>query len=113
MTGNFTFVVVTDRNELDKQIYKTFSACGSVYEEEVHAESILNLRELLSEDHRHIFTLIHKFGTKPEEKPPVLSERSDIIVMVDEAHRTQYDRLAQNMRIAMPKASFIGFTERH
>ena len=110
MTGNFTFVVVTDRNELDKQIYKTFSACGAVYEEEVHAESILNLRELLSEDHRHIFTLIHKFGTKPEEKPPVLSDRSDIIVMVDEAHRTQYDRLAQNMRIAMPKASFIGFT---
>lgn len=110
MTGNFTFVVVTDRNELDRQIYKTFLACGAVYEEEVHAESILNLRELLSEDHRHIFTLIHKFGTKPNEKPPVLSERSDIIVMVDEAHRTQYDRLAQNMRIAMPKASFIGFT---
>jgi len=110
MTGNFTFVVVTDRNELDKQIYKNFSACGAIYEEEVHAESILNLRELLSEDHRHIFTLIHKFGTKPDEKPPVLSDRSDIIVMVDEAHRTQYDRLAQNMRIAMPKASFIGFT---
>ena len=110
MTGNFTFVVVTDRNELDKQIYKTFSACGAVYEEEVHADSIQNLRQLLSEDHRHIFTLIHKFGTKPEEKPPILSDRSDIIVMVDEAHRTQYDRLAQNMRIAMPKASFIGFT---
>src|SRR3989344_886778 len=110
MTGNFTFVVVTDRNELDKQIYKTFSACGAVYEEEVHADSIQNLRQLLSEDHRHIFTLIHKFGTKPEEKPPVLSDRSDIIVMVDEAHRTQYDRLAQNMRIAMPKSSFIGFT---
>src|SRR3989339_1079715 len=110
MTGNFTFVVVTDRNELDKQIYKTFSACGAVYEEEVHADSIQNLRQLLSEDHRHIFTLIHKFGTRPEEKPPILSDRSDIIVMMDEAHRTQYDRLAQNMRIAMPKASFIGFT---
>ena len=110
MAGNFTFVVVTDRTELDKQIYKTFSACGAVYEEEVHADSIQNLRQLLNEDHRHIFTLIHKFGTKPEEKPPVLSDRSDIIVMVDEAHRTQYDRLAQNMRIAMPKSSFIGFT---
>lgn len=110
MHGNFTFVVVTDRNELDKQIYKTFSTCGAVYEEEVHADSIQNLRQLLSEDHRHIFTLIHKFGTKPSEKPPVLSERNDIIVMVDEAHRTQYDRLAQNMRIAMPNASFIGFT---
>jgi len=110
MTGNFTFVVVTDRNELDKQIYKTFSACGAVYEEEVHADSVQNLRQLLTEDHRHIFTLIHKFGTRPEEKPPELSDRSDIIVMVDEAHRTQYDRLAQNMRIAMPKAAFIGFT---
>jgi len=110
MTGNFTFVVVTDRNELDKQIYKTFAATSAVYEEEVHAESIQNLRQLFSEDHRHIFTLIHKFGTKPEEKPPVLSERSDIIVMVDEAHRTQYDRLAQNMRIAMPNASFLAFT---
>src|SRR3989338_7484571 len=110
MTGNFTFVVVADRNVLDKHIYKTFSACNAVYEEEVHADSIQNLRQLLSEDHRHIFTLIHKFGTKPEEKPPMLSDRSDIIVMVDEAHRTQYDRLAQNMRIAMPKAAFIGFT---
>ena len=110
MHGNFTFVIVTDRNELDKQIYKTFSACGAVYKEEVHADSIQNVRQLLSEDHRHIFTLIHKFGTKSNERPPVLSERNDIIVMVDEAHRTQYDRLAQNMRIAMPKASFIGFT---
>lgn len=112
MTGNFTFVLITDRDDLDGQLYKNFAHCEAVYEaeEEVRADSIQNLRQLLNEDHRHIFTLIHKFGTKPEEKPPVLSERGDIIVMVDEAHRTQYDRLAQNMRIAMPKASFIGFT---
>lgn len=103
--GNFTFVVVTDRKELDKQIYDNFAHCGAETQKEAHAESIQELRILLSEDHRHIFTLIHKFN-----EPIELNKRSDIIVMVDEAHRTQYDRLAQNMRIAMPKASFIGFT---
>ncbi len=112
LQGNFTFVMITDRDDLDAQLYKNFAHCGAVYEpeEKVHAESIVHLRDLLAEDHRQVFTLIHKFGTKPEEKPPVLSERDDIIVMVDEAHRTQYDRLAQNMRIALPKASFLAFT---
>lgn len=110
LIGNFTFVVVTDRTELDQQIYKTFASCGAVYEEEVHADSIAHLRDLLKEDHRHIFTLIQKFGTRAGEEPPVLSERGDVIVMADEAHRTQYDRLAQNMRIALPHASFLGFT---
>jgi len=110
LTGNFTFVVITDRDELDGQIYRNFLNTGAVYEEEVQADSIANLRELLKADHRHIFTLIHKFGTKPGEAPPMLSERDDIIVMADEAHRTQYDRLAQNMHIALPNASFIGFT---
>lgn len=112
LPGNFTFVMITDRDDLDTQLYKNFAHCGAVYEpeEKVHAESIAHLRDLLHEDHRQVFTLIHKFGTKTEEKPPVLSERDDIIVMVDEAHRTQYDRLAQNMRIALPKASFLAFT---
>lgn len=110
LQGNFTFVVVTDRRELDRQIYKTFVATKTVYGEEVHATSINNLRKLLKEDHRFVFTLIHKFDTRNDEKPPVLSECSDIIIMADEAHRTQYDRMAANMRIALPKASFIGFT---
>lgn len=110
LPGNYTFVVVTDRAELDKQIYKNFASCGAVYEQEVQAESIAHLRQLLKEDHRHIFTLIHKFGTRDGEEPPVLSERSDIIVMADEAHRTQYDTLALNMRLALPNSSFIGFT---
>lgn len=105
LTGNFTFVVVTDRKELDRQIYKTFAACGAVYEDEVHADSIEHLQQLLREDHRHVFTLIHKFAEAKE-----LSARSDVIVMADEAHRTQYDRMAANMRVALPKASFIGFT---
>ncbi|MBI5222253.1 MAG: type I restriction endonuclease subunit R [Candidatus Magasanikbacteria bacterium] len=105
LTGNFTFVVVTDRKELDRQIYKTFAACGAVYEDEVHADSIEHLQQLLGEDHRHVFTLIHKFAEAKE-----LSGRSDVIVMADEAHRTQYDRMAANMRISLPNASFIGFT---
>lgn len=54
--------------------------------------------------------MIQKFGTKPGEKYPKLSDRSDIIVMTDEAHRSQYDTLALNMRNALPKAAFIGFT---
>ena len=86
LTGNFTFVVVTDRKELDRQIYKTFAACGTVYENEVHADSVAHLQQLLKEDHRHVFTLIHKFA-----EPKELSNRNDVIVMADEAHRTQYD----------------------
>ncbi len=105
LTGNFTFVVVTDRKELDRQIYKTFAACGAVYENEVHADSVEHLQQLLKEDHRHVFTLIHKFA-----EPKELSNRSDVIVMADEAHRTQYDRMAANMRISLPRAAFIGFT---
>ena len=66
--------------------------------------------QLLSEDHRFIFTLIQKFGTKKGQKYPKLSDRSDIIVMTDEAHRSQYDTLALNMRNALPNAAFIGFT---
>lgn len=112
-TGNYTFVVVTDRQELDKQIYKNFANVGAVLEPEnmVRAESVVNLRELLSQDHRNIFTLIQKFQITGDEKEfPVLSERNDIIVMTDEAHRSQYDTLAYNMRRALPNASFIGFT---
>ena len=111
MPGHWTFVVVTDRKELDNQIYKTFaSASGVLTQQEVHAENIVHLRQLLSEDHRYIFTLIQKFQTTGNEPHPVLSERSDIIVITDEAHRTQYDTLALNMRTALPNAAFIAFT---
>ena len=109
--GNWTFVVVTDRKELDDQIYKTFaSTSGVLTQQEVHAESVVHLRQLLQEDHRYIFTLIHKFQTKSGEIHPVLSERSDIIVITDEAHRSQYDTLALNMRTALPNAAFVAFT---
>jgi type I restriction enzyme R subunit len=106
--GNWTFVVVTDRVELDDQIAKTFKACGAVTEAEskvCHAQSGAELRQLLSENHRYVFTLIHKFQT-----PEVLCDRADVIVLTDEAHRSQYDTLAMNMRAAMPKALFLAFT---
>lgn len=109
--GNWTFVVVTDRKELDDQIYKTFAGTSGVLtQQEVHAEDIKHLRQLLSEDHRYIFTLIHKFQTQGDERHPVLSERSDIVVITDEAHRSQYDTLALNMRTALPNAAFVAFT---
>ena len=109
--GKWTFVVVTDRKELDNQTYKTFaSTSGVLTQQEVHAEDIKHLRQLLSEDHRYIFTLIHKFQTQGGERHPILSERSDIVVITDEAHRSQYDTLALNMRTALPNAAFIAFT---
>ena len=108
--GNWTFVIVTDRNELDEQIYKTFAATGAVGEVEAHATSGAHLKQLLTEDHRYVFTLIQKFGTKKGEVYPQLSERQDIIVITDEAHRSQYDTLAMNMRTALPNAAFLGFT---
>jgi type I restriction enzyme R subunit len=108
--GNFTFVIVTDRIELDDQIYKNFQNSGVITEKEVQAESGAHLKQLLREDHRLIFTLIHKFNTKKGETYPVISERDDVIVITDEAHRTQYDILALNMRNALPNACFMGFT---
>ncbi len=108
--GNWTFVIVTDRKELDHQIYKNFADTGVVTEKKAQATSSVHLRQLLRENHRYVFTLIHKFRTENDEKHPVLSERSDIIVITDEAHRSQYDTLAMNMRTALPNASFIAFT---
>jgi len=108
LAGNWTFVVVTDRVELDVQIAKTFKATGAVSEaegEECHAASGAHLRELLRGNHRYVFTLVHKFQT-----PELLCDRSDVIVLTDEAHRSQYDTLALNMRSALPKAMFLAFT---
>ncbi len=108
--GNWTFLVVTDRQELDEQIYKTFAATGAVTEAEAHAASGAHLQKLLSEDHRYVFTLIHKFRTETGATYPMLTDRQDIIVITDEAHRSQYDTLALNMRNALPHAAFLGFT---
>jgi type I restriction enzyme R subunit len=112
LPGNWTFVVVTDRDDLDNQIYKNFSRAGAVIEPEdqVRAGSGEHLRQLLQEDHRCVFTLIQKFRTDQGKPYPELSDRSDIIVITDEAHRSQYDVFAMNMRNALPNAAFIGFT---
>ncbi len=108
--GNWTFIVVTDRQELDGQIYKHFASAGVVTENGAQAESSKHLRQLMTEDHRYVFTLIHKFRTENGEAHPMLSDRRDIIVITDEAHRSQYDTLAMNMRTALPNASFLAFT---
>lgn len=108
LIGNWTFVIVTDRVELDEQIAKTFKAVGAVSEAEgdaCHAASGAHLRELLRGNHRYVFTLVHKFQT-----PELLCDRSDVIVLTDEAHRSQYDTLALNMRAALPNALFLAFT---
>jgi type I restriction enzyme R subunit len=110
--GSWTFVMVTDRKELDIQLHGEFADAGAISREaSVHADSIAHLRQLLASDHRYVFTLIHKFRpSKGEPTMPVLSDRSDVIVITDEAHRSQYDTLALNMRQALPNASFMGFT---
>ncbi|MEX2552773.1 MAG: DEAD/DEAH box helicase family protein, partial [Actinomycetota bacterium] len=110
--GGWTFVMVTDRTELDDQLHGEFADAGVVSKEaRVHAENTTHLRELLAADHRYVFTLIHKFRQRDEETDmPVLSDRDDVIVITDEAHRSQYDTLALNMRRALPNAAFMGFT---
>ena len=108
LSGNWTFVIVTDRVELDDQIAKTFKTVGAVGDTEgdqCHASNSAQLRELLRGNHRYVFTLIHKFRTAE-----LLCDRSDVIVLNDEAHRSQYDTLALNMRAGLPKAQFLAFT---
>ena len=105
--GNFTFVVMTDREDLDAQIQRTFVGCGVTDEQTPRAASGRDLQAILSGNPRYVFTLIHKFN-QPVTAP--YSERDDIIVISDEAHRTQNGRFARNMRRALPNAAFIGFT---
>ena len=107
--GNFTFVVMTDREDLDEQIYKTFVGCDAADEHTPRASSGRQLQTLLTENHRYVFSLIHKFNQDVHPAAPY-SRRDDIIVISDEAHRTQAGKLARNMRLALPNASFIGFT---
>ncbi len=105
--GNYTFVVMTDREDLDDQIWRTFIGCGVTDEKTPRASSGRELKEVLRENHRFVFTLIHKFN---QSVTGPYSERDDIIVISDEAHRTQGGKFARNMRLALPNASFIGFT---
>lgn len=112
--GNFTFLVITDRTDLDTQIHKNFVRTEVLGpKEECQPKNGAQLREYLATNKSMIFTLIHKFQLDKKKKEttyPILSERNDIIVLVDEAHRTQYKDLAQNMRTALPNANFVAFT---
>ena len=108
VSAAYTFVVMTDRNELDGQIYKTFVGCGVSTNKTDKARDGAGLQRLLKDQNRrYVFSLIHKFHERVDKS---WSQRDDIIVVSDEAHRTQYGRLALNMRKALGKAKFIGFT---
>lgn len=108
VTGNHSFLIVTDRKELDEQIYNTFVGTEAIKANyNIWASSGEHLKTLLKENNRYVFTLIHKFNEKVIEPYP---NSEDVIVISDEAHRTQYGLLATNMRKALPEAKFLGFT---
>ena len=111
--GSYTFLIVVDRTELEGQLYETFTGCGAVTEKNIKAKNRNHLRELLAQNHRYVFTLIHKFSIDPQKESeyPLITDRKNIIVISDEAHRTQGGKFAQNMRFnGIPNASYLGFT---
>jgi type I restriction enzyme, R subunit len=109
--SNFTFLICTDREDLDGQLYKTFSGCGLVDNDKdpCRAGSGNHLKELLNQHKAYVFTLMQKFSKDVDPNEPY-SDRDDIIVITDEAHRTQYGRLSLNMHNALPNANRLGFT---
>jgi type I restriction enzyme R subunit len=107
ISAGYTFVIMTDRLDLDSQIYRTFVGCGLCDENTPRAANADDLKRLLKENHRFVFSLIHKFNKDVTE---AYSDRDNIIVISDEAHRSQAGKLARNMRLALPNAGFIGFT---
>ena len=109
--GNFSFLIITDRDDLDTQIYKNFLRTEVIGEkDQCQPKNSEQLRNFLQTNKPFLFTLIHKFRYDKGKQYPVLTTRNDIIVLVDEAHRTQYKDLAENMRKALPKANFVAFT---
>jgi type I restriction enzyme R subunit len=108
ISASWTFVVITDRTELDEQIASTYTNCGRANSKTDQAKSGEALRSMLrDQNRRYVFGLIQKYK---ERVTKAYSEREDIIVISDEAHRTQYGRLALNMRKGLPRAKFLGFT---
>lgn len=116
VTGNWSFLIITDRKDLDSQIYRNFLETETIVETKDQKENYFRpsdrdkLREYLQSNRSFVFTLIHKFGIESGKTFPVLTDRKDWIVIVDEAHRTQYKNLAENMRIGLPNAQYIAFT---
>ncbi len=106
---NPTVLIVTDRRDLDRQITATFQKCG--FPNPVRAEGVADLQQLLQEGvEKTILTTVQKFQTKQGVTYPEISKAGNIVVMVDEAHRTQYKGLATNLRTALPNAIYIGFS---
>ncbi|AII53819.1 type I restriction endonuclease subunit R [Hymenobacter sp. APR13] len=111
LPGNFTFLVVTDRTDLNNQIYKTFAGCGVVNNDAnpCRPASGRDLKRMFQEDKPYLFSLINLFNQTVTAEDPY-TRRPDVVVMSDEAHRSQNGRLAINMRQALPQAQYIGFT---
>lgn len=108
ISSSYTFVVITDRTELDDQIASTYTNCGRANSKSDQAKNGEALRKMLrDQNRRYVFSLIQKYRERVIEP---YSERDDIIVISDEAHRSQYGRLALNMRKGLPRAKFLGFT---
>ncbi|MFT3755286.1 MAG: type I restriction endonuclease subunit R [Pseudoxanthomonas sp.] len=108
ISNAYTFVVVTDRTELDDQIASTYTNCGRANAKTDQAQDGASLRKMLRDgDRAYVFTLIQKYRERVVE---AYSDRENIIVISDEAHRSQYGRLALNMRKGLPMAKFLGFT---
>lgn len=114
--GNWSFLIVTDRTDLDSQIYRNFQETEVVLETKEQKENYYRpssrnkLRDYLQSNRSYVFSLIHKFGIEKGKTYPQLTERDNWIVIVDEAHRTQYKGYGENMRIALPNAQYIAFT---
>lgn len=111
--GNFSFVVITDREDLDKQISKNFLATGTATKAEIgQPTSSEQMRQLLGQNIKLVFTLIQKFRYDKGKQYPLLynADEREIIVIIDEAHRTQYEDLAINMRLGLAGANYIAFT---
>ncbi|MEA3451320.1 MAG: HsdR family type I site-specific deoxyribonuclease [Bacteroidota bacterium] len=116
ITGDWSFLIITDRKNLDQQIYRNFKDTETLIETKAEKENYYRpysrkkLQEFLQSNRTFVFTLIHKFGIEKGKTFPQLTNRDNWIVIVDEAHRTQYKALGDNLRIAMPNAQFIAFT---
>ncbi len=114
--GNWSFLIITDRKDLDDQIFRNFLETEAVPVVENPKKNVYRpkdrdeLKKDLQSNKTHLFTLIHKFGIQKGKTYPKLTDRDDWIVIVDEAHRTQYKGYAENMRIAIPNAQYIAFT---
>lgn len=113
LPGNWRFIIITDRIDLDEQIYESFANVGAVTEPEESArvEEIKDLNQRLRENHKILFMLLHKFVNRPTpEEIAAIPNTDALIVMTDEAHRSEYADMATNMRTLLGQASYLGFT---